>query len=91
LARHDQKVVTKQSTKLGSEIAELRVEFGRMKASLRPTDNLVSPQLDKVASTTAVLSDTVRVLQAANSSLGSTLTGSGAPAASAFEVTKKSE
>ena len=63
LARHDQKVVTKQSTKLGSEIAELRVEFGRMKASLRPTDNLVSPQLDKVASTTAVLSDTVRVLQ----------------------------
>ena len=91
LARHDQKVVTKQSTKLGSEIAELRVEFGRMKASLRPTDNLVSPQLDKVASTTAVLSDTVRVLQAANSSLGSTLTGSGAPAASAFEVTRKSE
>jgi hypothetical protein len=55
LARHDQKVVTKQSTKLGSEIAELRVEFGRMKATLRPTDNLVSPQLDKVASTTAVL------------------------------------
>ena len=79
LARHDQKVATKQSTKLGSEIDELRVEFGRMKASLRPTDNLVSPQLDKVASTTAVLSDTVRVLQAANSSLGSTLTGSGAP------------
>ena len=89
LARHDQKVVTKQSTKLESEIAGLRVEIASMKSSLLPT--VAIPRLDKVASTTAVLSDTVRVLQAANSSLGSTLTGSGAPAASAFEVTRKSE
>ena len=89
LARHDQKVVTKQSTKLESEIAGLRVEIPSMKSSLLPT--IAIPRLDKVASTTAVLSDTVRVLQAANSSLGSTLTGSGAPAASAFEVTRKSE
>ena len=38
LARHDQKVVTKQSTKLESEIAGLRVEIASMKSSLLPTE-----------------------------------------------------
>jgi hypothetical protein len=88
LANDQRAVVTRQITKLEAQIAEVRVDVANIKGSR----NLI-PGLDKVASTTAVLSYTVRVLQAANSSLGSTLTGSGGLTADATVVkaTSKSE
>jgi hypothetical protein len=91
LARKEQKAVTTQSIKLSSEVAELKVEFASIKASLLPA--VVIPQLDKVASTTAVLSDTVTALSAANLSLGATLTGSGGLTVNATvaKATSKSE
>ena len=88
LANDQRAVVTRQITKLETQIAEVRVDVASIKGS-----RSVIPGLDKVSSTTAVLSDTVRVLQAANSSLGSTLTGSGGLTADATVVkaTSKSE
>jgi hypothetical protein len=69
LAHNEQNAITKQSTKLELEVAQLRVEFASMKASLLPT--VTVPQLDKVAVTAAVVSDTVSLLRAATLSLES--------------------
>jgi hypothetical protein len=85
LANDQRAVVTRQITKLEAQITEVRVGVANIKGS-----RSVIPGLDKVASTTVVLSDTVRVLQAANSSLGTTLTGSGGLTAD-VKATSRSE
>jgi hypothetical protein len=86
LANDQRAVVTRQITKLEAQITEVRVDVANIKGS-----RSVIPGLDKVANTTAVLSDTVRVLQAANSSLGTTGSGRLAADTILFKATTKSE
>jgi hypothetical protein len=83
LANDQRAVVTRQ---LEAQITEVRVDVANIKGS-----RSVIPGLDKVANTTAVLSDTVRVLQAANSSLGTTGSGRLAADTILFKATTKSE
>ena len=93
LAQDEQKVVTAQlgilepnSKKLETEFAALKVEVAQMKAVL--------PQLDRVATTTAMVTGTARALSEANTVLGATLSGSGAlfaDASIAPKATSKSE
>jgi len=80
LAQHDQQVVTTQvellkpsSGQLATEVAELKTEVARIKAELPDLVKAVLPQIDKVASTSAVVANTVSVLSEANSALGATL------------------
>jgi hypothetical protein len=64
--------------KLEREVAELKTELARVKAQVPTvTFALLHKQLDKVASTSAVMTNTVAVVSTANSELGRTLTFSG--------------
>lgn len=67
-------------------IENMKIEVAQMKDVL--------PQLDKVASTGALMANTVSALSEANTALGATLTSSGvryADTPPALKVTKKSE
>jgi len=90
LAQDEQKAVTTpveilNNTKLEAEVAALKTEVAQIKGVLPPS---VITQLDKVASTTALVTSTARTLSEANTVLGSTLSGSGALHADVFVVPK---
>ena len=106
LAHDEQKRLTEEidqqranGAKLEREVAELRAELVKATARIPAVAILhLDKQLDKIASTSAVMANTVTVLSTANYELGKTLTLSGArgdyeikggPAK--FEVTRKSE
>jgi septal ring factor EnvC (AmiA/AmiB activator) len=64
--------------KLEREVAELKTELARVKVQVPTvTFALLDKQLEKVASSSAVIANTVTVVSTANSELGRTLTSSG--------------
>ena len=86
LAQDEQKAVTSpveilkpNSTKLEAEVAALRSEVAQINGVLPQS---IFNQLDKVATTTAIVTSTARVLSTANAVLGSTLSRPSASPAS---------